>query len=93
MGIAQFQKDVEKESLCEGGESDFDPFCTEPIEISFTTFYSSRSFKVLVRPTYICKGSSPVSFVELNAKTRGYSKFGKAYSKYSSRKDKNKRTR
>jgi len=40
---------------------------TERIEISFTTFYSSRSFKVLVRPTYVCKGPSTVSFVELKA--------------------------
>ena len=27
IGIAQFKRDIGKESQCEGGESDFDPCC------------------------------------------------------------------
>ena len=40
---------------------------TERIEISFSALYSSRSFIVLAKPTYIRKGTSPVSFVQLKA--------------------------
>jgi len=66
----------------------------EQIEISCTTFYSSRSFKVLARPTYVRKRPSPASFVQLKAsKASGYYKFGKAHLKYSSSKEMNKRTR